>query len=217
MKRVYFLLLILLLCINFVDSATLYGNIYTWDLENAENIYVTIGSIPKQSMISIDGGYSFELNPGNYELKAEQRVEGEVISSSTEEVIITEEGNFRLDIILFPEFDETPEDINLTEIDLDGKDTNYWLIIISLILIIVLFWLILMKKRKPKLAIIEDDEANNVIELIKKANGRITQKEIRKSLAMSEAKLSLIITELQHKQKIEKIKKGRGNIIILKK
>ena len=34
---------------------------------------------------------------------------------------------------------------------------------------------------------------------------------------MSEAKISLMIAELEHKGLVEKIKKGRGNIVVLKK
>ncbi|MGV8150973.1 MAG: helix-turn-helix transcriptional regulator [Candidatus Woesearchaeota archaeon] len=50
--------------------------------------------------------------------------------------------------------------------------------------------------------------------LIIKENERITQKELRKHFPLSEAKISLIISELEHEGKIKKIKKGRGNILI---
>ena len=43
--------------------------------------------------------------------------------------------------------------------------------------------------------------------------GRTTQKEICKELPYSEAKISLMITELEQKQMVKRIKKGRGNII----
>jgi uncharacterized membrane protein len=49
-----------------------------------------------------------------------------------------------------------------------------------------------------------------------KEHKRITQKEIRKEVPLSEAKISLIISEMEHRGIIEKIKKGRGNIIVLK-
>ena len=45
----------------------------------------------------------------------------------------------------------------------------------------------------------------------------MTQKEIRKHFAMGEAKISLLITELEALNKIKKIKKGRSNVIILNK
>jgi len=55
------------------------------------------------------------------------------------------------------------------------------------------------------------------MDIIKKEDGRTTQKEIRKQLPLSEAKVSLIITELEEKGVVKKIKKGRGNVIILNK
>ncbi|MBU0461991.1 MAG: transcriptional regulator, partial [Nanoarchaeota archaeon] len=64
---------------------------------------------------------------------------------------------------------------------------------------------------------IESDYEKLIVGMLHKNEGRITQKELRKEIPLSEAKISLLISELEHKSKIEKIKKGRGNIIILKK
>lgn len=60
-----------------------------------------------------------------------------------------------------------------------------------------------------------DDYYKDVLNLIK-TQKRTTQKEIRKEIPLSEAKISLILSEMEHKGIIEKIKKGRGNIIVLK-
>ncbi len=54
-----------------------------------------------------------------------------------------------------------------------------------------------------------------ILEILKKEGGRATQKEIRKHIPLSEAKVSLMIAELENEGKIKKVKKGRGNIIIL--
>ena len=54
-----------------------------------------------------------------------------------------------------------------------------------------------------------------VISIIKKHQGRINQLDLRDELPFSEAKVSLIIKELEHKGILEKIKKGRGNILVL--
>ena len=63
----------------------------------------------------------------------------------------------------------------------------------------------------------EPSYLDETIEIINKHGGRIYQKELRKEmLYLSESKISLILTELEHKGKIEKIKKGMGNAIILK-
>lgn len=122
---------------------------------------------------------------------------------------------------------------------------SYWLVGVGVLLIVigaVLWW---FKKGKKKIAhtvkkdveekqIPEIKEAKTTSELkeelaaepgyldetiaiIKRYGGRIYQKELRKEmLHLSESKISLILTELEHKSKIEKIKKGRGNAIILK-
>lgn len=61
------------------------------------------------------------------------------------------------------------------------------------------------------------DISDKIVEFIKNEDGRTTQKEIRKNFDLSEAKISLIISELESKGAIKKIKKGRGNIILLEK
>ncbi|MEM4710749.1 MAG: winged helix-turn-helix transcriptional regulator [Candidatus Woesearchaeota archaeon] len=59
----------------------------------------------------------------------------------------------------------------------------------------------------------DTDLVSRILNLIKD-NERMTQKDIRKSIPYSEAKISLILTQLENEGKIKKIKKGRGNIII---
>ncbi len=79
--------------------------------------------------------------------------------------------------------------------------------------------------REEKLASIAKELEQNeqpgylkrAIDIIKKNDGRITQKQLRKEMMdLSESKVSLILTELEHKGKIEKVKRGRGNVILLK-
>lgn len=60
-----------------------------------------------------------------------------------------------------------------------------------------------------------DDYKQQLLDLIKKEGGRTTQKNIRREIPLSEAKISLLITELEHKGKVKRIKKGRGNVIVL--
>ncbi|MBI4441409.1 hypothetical protein HY639_04530 [Candidatus Woesearchaeota archaeon] len=62
----------------------------------------------------------------------------------------------------------------------------------------------------------QKDELQEIIDYIKAADGRMTQKDLRKKFPSSEAKISLMLAELEHRGLIEKIKKGRGNIIILR-
>ncbi|WP_048085772.1 helix-turn-helix transcriptional regulator [Archaeoglobus veneficus] len=60
------------------------------------------------------------------------------------------------------------------------------------------------------------DDLVEVIEVLRKEGGRLTQKELRKRLGYSEAKMSLIVADLERRGIIEKVKKGRGNIIFLR-
>ncbi|MBT3690980.1 hypothetical protein HOG16_01920 [Candidatus Woesearchaeota archaeon] len=210
----WFIFFVFLFCIPFVSATTLHGTVYNIDFDVVEDVIVEINSQPKQSMIASGGVYSFELNPGDYTLIANYYIGDELIASTTEEVSIIEEGDFVLDLILFPNFDdELVEDFDFD--DNDGSNNYIYWIIGALILVILLFFYI--KKKKPKEKKFDRDEADDVLEFIKKSDGRTTQKEIRKNLGLGEAKTSLIISELVHDKKIRRIKKGRGNIIILNK
>jgi len=60
------------------------------------------------------------------------------------------------------------------------------------------------------------DELQQVIDFLKSQDGRSTQKDIRKQFPQSEAKISLMIADLENRKLVEKIKKGRGNIVILR-
>lgn len=63
---------------------------------------------------------------------------------------------------------------------------------------------------------VDTDYKKEVLDVIKKEE-RITQKDLRRKIPLSEAKVSLIITELYDEGSIKKIKKGRGNILVYNK
>ena len=121
-----------------------------------------------------------------------------------------------MDIILFPDLD-TIEDDSFEIID--PYEGNNYLVIFIFITGLIILYLILRKFRKPKERItsLEEDDIKKVLKIIEEEGGRTTQKDIRKKLFLSEAKASLILTELEHDKKIRRIKKGRGNIITLNK
>jgi len=60
-----------------------------------------------------------------------------------------------------------------------------------------------------------DKSLKEIVEFISNEGGRTTQTEIRNKFPSSEAKISLMITELEHKGIVKRIKKGRGNVIVL--
>lgn len=67
-------------------------------------------------------------------------------------------------------------------------------------------------KNKPPLP----SDLQKVIEIIRNQNGRINQKDLCSTLKCSDAKVSLMLADLERRGLIEKFKKGRGNVVILR-
>ena len=212
-----------------VNAATIYGIVYDLSLKKIDNARVEVNTTPKQFMVAQNGSYSFNVANGIYKIKAQLMQKGAAIASVQENITIERDGSYVLDLILFPDVEEGIEDIGvdlnneLIELE-DGKNNFMIGIIFSLIIFIVIVGVYYLRtKKQAKEPEIEEqetghqDDLGQVINLIKQEGGRTTQKEIRKQIPLSEAKISLMVTELEHKGIIEKIKKGRGNIIILKK
>lgn len=58
-------------------------------------------------------------------------------------------------------------------------------------------------------------DCREVLGIIEKNGGRITQLDLRKALPYSEAKVSLIVSDLESRGILKKVKKGRGNVLII--
>jgi uncharacterized membrane protein len=71
----------------------------------------------------------------------------------------------------------------------------------------------------PKQPSVQDlllpDDCREVLAIMEKNDGRITQLDLRKALPYSEAKVSLIVSDLESRGLVKKIKKGRGNVLIM--
>lgn len=225
--REVILIFMLLVAIPTAFSATIYGTIYDLSLDKAKNIRVEVNTEPNQFYISKNGSYAFNVPSGSYTVKAEQYIGNLLKSSVIENITIKDDGSYVLDLILFPTIEEELED-NIELIEIPEKKSNFiynfGFIIILLLVIFLIYWFYFFRKKKVKKEkdrIIDqeekvpEDDLKKVIEIIKEEGGRTTQKDIRKKIPLSEAKISLLIAELEHNGKIKKIKKGRGNIIIL--
>ncbi|MBU1245966.1 MAG: hypothetical protein KKH88_00890 [Nanoarchaeota archaeon] len=215
MKKLLLLTIILFILSN-VNATTIHGGIYDFNLDLLENTIIEIDTTPKQSIVAKDAYYSFEVPEGSYILSASYSEEGYILYEIDEEIQVVGDGDYVFDLILLPAIDD--DFYQWVDFDVDnpysGESFNYWWAIIIIIVVILLIILFLKKEPKP---ILEGDISDKVLEIIKKQGGRTTQKEIRKQIPMSEAKISLVISELEHKGILKKIKKGRGNIIILEK
>ncbi|WP_292461983.1 hypothetical protein [Methanolobus sp.] len=58
-------------------------------------------------------------------------------------------------------------------------------------------------------------DLQEILDILRSQGGRITQKDMRKRLRYSEGKVSLMLLDLEKRGKIQKFKKGRGNILFL--
>jgi len=228
-----------------VSAATLSGNIYNSKLELQSNVLVKINTIPEQKILSKDGTYQFEISTGDYNLEARtadlsvsEKVEISSDGGYRLDLFLMPDLSEEEDL-----WNEVSEE-ELVE-DVFASNTNYWSWIVGiagLAFIVLGVWLWWKNKHKtakkqevptevvpleklPSLSAQEHKQElanepsylDDTIEIIKKHGGRIYQKELRKEMMhLSESKISLILTELEHNGRIEKIKKGRGNAIILK-
>lgn len=208
------------------NAATLQGTVYDFSLNKVGAAVVQVNTTPVQRAVTEQGKYVFNIPKGSYEVTASQVSQGVILSTTKETLQITDEGIFTLDMILFPEIiedlDETPlEQPSIDEPTLfETQEDPYFFLYRALwvILLILIIWggyhWIQNQMRKRQTGDLPD-ELVEIISIIRKQGGRMTQKDLRKELSHSEAKVSLMIDDLVAQKKIKKIKKGRGNILIL--
>jgi uncharacterized membrane protein len=239
MKKLIIITLIIILLTSLAQATTLKGSIYNENLEVENDVLVTINTEPVQKYLAKEGSYSFNLPPGTYILIATKG-----FISTSEEINIITEGEFIYDIFLLDDFTEEEQLWSESEEKLfiedeteeDNRTWAYWLA--GIIFLLTIIRLVRARKKYGPLRLFrkkikaeqkktveehkqelaeEPDYLDKTLDIIKKNNGRISQKQLRKELLyLSEAKVSLILTELEHKGMVEKVKKGRGNVIILK-
>jgi uncharacterized membrane protein len=235
-KTTIFILLIaicsLIIAASPVFSVVITGSVYGPDFDTLNDAVVRIDTKPVQQILAKNGSYEFNVPEGIYELNAYYKgSEGEKYFFS-EKIEAKGNGQYVLDIIMLPDTEGSitpyPEGIYGTEpstTNSEEKTGTSSQKIFTAILIVGLFIIVaigvvlyfLRKKRKTKIIIDEtdkDESYEKVLEMIKK-NKRMTQKDITKEMFLSDAKVSLILTEMESKGIIKKVKKGRTNVIIL--
>jgi len=221
------MLLMLLLCLQPAYASVVSGAIYNSELELQKDVKLEINTEPRQAFISKDGHYSFNVPKGEYTLNALYFESNEAVMEADEELSVVDDGQYTLDIILFDVLEQgAVEDIDIGLSGLEEQD-NMPLYLAAgflavLAIAVVLALRFVKKKTKEAQTAVEshlaggpDESLQKIVAIIKAEGGRTTQLEIRKHFPLSEAKVSLMIAELEDKKIIRKIKKGRGNIIIL--
>lgn len=85
------------------NTATIHGEVYSWDtFEPLENAVVEVNSTPSQSMVAKYGVYYFELDPGDYLIKASYYENSTLVNSGEVTVTIKGEGSYVRDLLLLP-------------------------------------------------------------------------------------------------------------------
>lgn len=173
-------------------GATVHGTIYDLSLDEQPNAIVSINTSPLQRIVAKNASYAFTVQTGAYKLIAD--FEDYV---AVENIIIDTNGTYILDLILSPDLDEVAL-----------PPSQNWIPFVIILSILTMLGILTSKKKRKH-------DLKPLIKYLKEQQGRCTQVELVKKFAVSEAKMSLMLTELESQGKIKKIKKGRGNIIIL--
>ncbi len=242
-KHILFPVVFLLLVFPLVSAAMLKGSIYNSNLDLENNVLVEINSTPVQKFLAKEGNYEFNVPLGKYTLTARKG-----LLDVREDTTIVSDGIFVVDLFLLPDFstedelwgEASEQLVDDQTLSTSSLKSEWWRYLLVIIILGLLGWRYAKMRRKygplnrfrkemkvehvktmeqHKQDIAEEPGyLDEVLEIIKKNDGRVTQKQIRREmLHLSEAKISLIITELEHKGVVEKIKKGRGNVVVLKK
>lgn len=88
-------------------TATVHGAVYDWyTFDLLENTVVEVNSTPPQSLVAKHGIYSFDLSPGEYKISARYYENGTLRAYAEERITIEGQGNYVLDLLLLPAFDD---------------------------------------------------------------------------------------------------------------
>ncbi len=224
-------------------AATLHGTLYDLDLSMVKSAVIEVNTSPLQRSVAANGTYSFTIPPGNYMILGFANKDGETLQTN-EVITVLADGDYTLDLFLLPQADLNVSDLEGLDGDLaalagynEEKNQTRTPIGVAILAICIGLYLIWHNRKQkatpsdvdtleasPKVGtrdvgtpdVSGKDAPEVIIHLLTNAGGRLTQKDLRKHLPYSEAKVSLAIAELESKGKVQKIKKGRGNILILK-
>ncbi|HLC92925.1 MAG TPA: hypothetical protein VJH23_04400 [archaeon] len=263
-KKLLFIAALLVLC-SVANAATVSGTTFEWyTLEPQENTIVEINTVPRQVLVAETGRYSFDVPAGDYNIIAEYFENNRLKYTARETIQVKADGNFTLDLILFPALDDEDylfDDFNQLTFPSDANSTAQpqneqgilGVALAAIAFILIMGGIIFAAKKLVKkttgletenigieqkmkmhaeiLNVHEsenapapvasqknaDKETAKAIEILKNYGGRLTQKELREKMPeYGEAKVSLIVAELEQMGVVKKFKKGRGNIIVLK-
>ncbi|MEK6971050.1 MAG: hypothetical protein AABW68_05200 [archaeon] len=245
MKRALLIIGLLTILAPTLHAATIIGTTYDGlSLETLPNTIVTLNTSPEQTVLVKDGTYSFNVPVGNYTIKGTYLEQGIVVLEATQLLEVKGEGTYTVDLILLPDVGDVPDDPlpddepppSWTEQLWQGPGP--WLILLAIVMGGIVYAVMDARrntraryqktsseetngteeaKEPPALdqGFTLDGYALEVLHDLKRGGNRLTQKELRSMINIGEAKVSLVVSEMESYGLIKKIKKGRGNILIL--
>ncbi|MFH0969909.1 MAG: hypothetical protein V1776_00395 [Candidatus Diapherotrites archaeon] len=238
--REWIILCALLFAFPSAHATLIEGTVYDGlTLEAVQNAIVTLDTNPAQTKLAKDGIYSFEAGEGKYTLKATLMEQGIVVQEAIQLITIEgEKGTYTIDLILLPIIGEIPdvtlpdEEPPITVWDQLAQSTIGWWMVIGIVLVGAGYAILNVRKNtfspteeekkqvekkteEKKEEIILDTYAKEALHHLQRGGNRMTQKELRALVNIGEAKVSLVVSEMESYGFIKKIKKGRGNILIL--
>lgn len=218
------------------NVTTVHGTIYDlWTFTPLENVVIKVYSdstLQLQTLVP-DGTYSLSLYPGSYTIMAKYYSGAILVYDTEENITLQENDNLTLDLIMFPVFEENelPENFEILPELEEAEARSMLLALVAIFAIVVtgavaFYYMKIYPKKKlagagkvegpPPVKVVGlPDDLKEVMDVIRAGGGRINQVELRRKLPYSEAKVSLMITDLEDRGLVRKIKKGRGNIIML--
>ncbi len=205
------------------NRATIYGTTYDWfTFDPMYNVVVEINTSPVQTMVADNGDFSFEVPFGSYIITAGYYENTLLREYAEENITVTESGSYRIDLILLPTLEDNDFTIDPPDFNIDdgGNALAAASILAGIAILGAIVAYYAMKKKPAEISkqsvkvIGLPKDLQGVMEAIRAEGGRANQVELRRKLPYSEAKVSLMLTDLENRGLIKRIKKGRGNIVI---
>lgn len=190
--------LLLLLSATISHASFVYGDIYENNLEKLNKTVISIEGRFSYQLVTEKANYSIFLPEGEYRISA-SAIDDSGNALWAEQKILVGPEDQQVDLVLKPAFDPL------------------YVAVLALLGLVAAVFLWSNKhwdaKSKTKQPAELDEDAKSVLKALDSFEGRATQKELKEALKFSDAKLSLILTELEQVGKIKKFKRGRANIV----
>lgn len=217
--RIWKFLVLAMFLVSLGYSAFVYGSIYGHDLEKINKTAIKIQGKFSYQVVTENANYSIFLPEGEYRISASSFDGYGNLKFYVEEKAMVGKQDQRVDLVLKP-----------------VNDTGDTILIGGLVFVIAIAAVFLylhfsskqhgqdiadaeqpmqakVYKLRPQGAIYLDEDAKKVLEVLGSFENRATQKELKEVLKFSDAKLSLILTELEQLGHVKKFKRGRANIV----